>query len=132
MNDSQTTCDARRIELFLSQQLSEPEQTALELHLDDCETCRRRLEAAAAGDDVWSEARDYLRRQQTAADGPSSEASAFDSAAGGDAAFNQEAVLKLLAPTDDDRMLGRLARMRSWESSVRAAWALCSRRSTLR
>ncbi len=55
------TCDPKRIELFLQQQLSDAEQAAFQLHLDDCTDCRRQLEAAAAGDDVWSEVRESLR-----------------------------------------------------------------------
>ena len=47
MKKSQMTCDPERIELFLRQQLSEEEQMAFELHLDECDDCRRRLEATA-------------------------------------------------------------------------------------
>ena len=35
MNNNRTTCDPERIELFLQQKLSDEEQTAFELHLDD-------------------------------------------------------------------------------------------------
>jgi len=112
VNNKQITCDPERIELFLQQKLSDEEQTAFELHLDDCEDCRRRLEAAAAGDDVWSGVRDSLRGEQLPPDGlrsgdPALDAG-LDSATGGDASFSHDTVLKLLAPTDDDRMLGRL------------------------
>ena len=102
------TCDPERIELFLQQKLSDEEQTAFELHLDDCHDCRRRLEATAAGDDIWSGVRDSLQGQQLPPDGLRSGDSALDSATGGDASFSHATVLKLLAPTDDDRMLGRL------------------------
>ncbi len=112
MNNNQMTCDPKRIELFLGQKLSDEEQTAFELHLDDCNDCRRRLEATAAGDDVWSGVRDSLLGQQLAPDclqsGDPALDSGLDSATGGDASFNHDTVLKLLAPTDDDRMLGRL------------------------
>ena len=64
MNNNRMTCDPERIELFLQQKLSDEEQTAFELHLDDCHDCRRRLEATAAGDDVWSGVRDSLLGQQ--------------------------------------------------------------------
>lgn len=102
------TCDPRRIEQFLEQQLNDEERTAFEAHLDDCGDCRRRLEAAAAGDDIWSEIRDSLRGQQLPADGPPPSDSALDSAPCGDASFSHATVLRLLAPTDDERMLGRL------------------------
>ncbi|MCH7685494.1 MAG: serine/threonine protein kinase [Planctomycetes bacterium] len=102
------TCDPERIELFLQQKLSDEEQTAFELHLDDCNDCRHRLEATAAGDDIWSGVRDSLLGQQLPPDCLRSGDSALDSAAGGDASFSHGTVLKLLAPTDDDRMIGRL------------------------
>ena len=108
MNNNQMTCDPERIELFLQQKLSDEEQTAFELHLDDCNDCRHRLEATAAGDDIWSGVRDSLLGQQLPPDCLRSGDSALDSATGGDASFNHGTVLKLLAPTDDDRMLGRL------------------------
>ena len=102
------TCDPKPIELFLAQQLSDEEQTALELHLDDCSDCRRRLETAAAGDDIWSGVRDSLRGEEPMADGPHLGDASLDSAAGGDTSFSHTTVLKLLAPTDNERMLGRL------------------------
>ena len=77
MNDDQKTCDPQRIKLSLGQKLSDEEQTAFELHLEDCDDCRRRLEATAAGDDMWSDARDSLLGQQ--ADCPQSRAPALDS-----------------------------------------------------
>ncbi len=110
MNNDHKTCDPERIELSLQQKLSDEEQTAFELHLDDCDNCRRRLEATAAGDDIWSGVRESLLGQQ--ADCPPSDAPALDpgldSTTAGDASFSHDTVLKLLAPTDDDRMLGRL------------------------
>ena len=108
MNNNRMTCDPERIELFLQQKLSDEEQTAFELHLDDCNDCRRQLEATAAGDDIWSGVRDSLLGQQLPPDCPRSGDSALDSATGGDASSSHATVLKLLAPTDDDRMLGRL------------------------
>jgi len=108
MNDKQITCDPQRIELFLQQKLSDEEQTAFELHLDDCHDCRHRLEAAAASDDVWSGVRDSLLGQQLPPDGLPSGDPALDSATGGGAPLGHDTVLKLLAPTDDDRMIGRL------------------------
>jgi serine/threonine protein kinase/WD40 repeat protein len=95
------TCDPGRIEQFLRQQLSDDEQTAFELHLDDCDDCRRRLEAAAAADDVWSGVREALRGQSPPNSMPDAESDA-------EPPFNHSSALDLLAPTDDDRMLGRL------------------------
>ena len=36
MSNRQMICDPERIKLFLTQQLEDHEQTAFELHLDDC------------------------------------------------------------------------------------------------
>jgi serine/threonine-protein kinase len=104
MRNHQLTCDPQRIELFLEQRLSDAEQSALELHLDDCDRCRRRLETAAADAEVWSAVRESLGGEPPAVEGPGP---ACDGPAG-DASFSRAAVLGLLAPTDDDRMLGRL------------------------
>ena len=48
----QALCDPQRINLFLDQKLSDDEQFAFELHLDDCHACRRQLEAATASEDA--------------------------------------------------------------------------------
>ena len=82
MKKSQTTCDPQRIELFLRHELSEAEQTAFELHLDECADCRRRLEATAARDDIWSGVRDALLGQQSPPDCLPSGSSALESATG--------------------------------------------------
>ncbi len=109
MKSNQMTCDPQWIELFLRQQLSEGEQAAFELHLDDCPDCLRRLEVAAAGDDAWSVVRESLRREPLDADSArQAREGTSDAAAGDDAAFDDCAVLKLLSPTDDERMIGRL------------------------
>ncbi len=105
MNDRQVMCDPERIELFLTRQLEDHELAAFELHLDDCDVCRRQLESTAAGDDIWSGVRDSLQGQAehlgTACPESSTEASDAPM-------FAHAVVLDLLAPTDDDRMLGRL------------------------
>ncbi len=111
----QALCDPQRINLFLDQKLSEDEQVAFELHLDDCHTCRRQLEAATASEDAWCYVRDSLRPSPilpspsgrgAGGEGEPDDDSALDSAAE-DLTSNPATILKLLAPTDDDRMLGR-------------------------
>ena len=106
MNNHQTTCDPDRIEPFLQQELSDEEQAVFERHLDDCEECRLRLESTAAGDDIWSGVRESLNDATFLAE--SGERFSLDSAIGGVASFSHDTVLKLLAPTDHDRMIGRL------------------------
>ena len=94
MNNNRTTCDPEQIELFLQQKLSDEEQAAFELHLDDCGDCRQRLEATAAGDDVWSGVRDSLLSQQLKPDSQRRD-SALDSATGDEASSSQVTVLKV-------------------------------------
>ncbi|MGA2063425.1 MAG: SUMF1/EgtB/PvdO family nonheme iron enzyme [Thermoguttaceae bacterium] len=104
MNDHRTTCDPQRIELFLEQKLSDEEQSVFESHLSSCGDCRQRLETAAASEDVWTELCESLRDEQLPPDGlRCGDADSTDE----DASSGQTTVLKLLAPTDDDRMLGR-------------------------
>jgi len=104
MNDHRTTCDPQRIELFLEQKLSDEEQSVFESHLSSCGDCRQRLETAAASEDVWTELCESLRDEQLPPDGlRCGDAASTDE----DASSGQTTVLKLLAPTDDDRMLGR-------------------------
>ena len=104
MNNHRTTCDPERIDLFLEQKLSDEEQSALESHLTDCGDCRQRLETAAASEDVSSEICESLRDEQLPPDGLAS----GDSDSTAEETFSSQAtVLKLLAPTDDDRMIGR-------------------------
>ncbi len=116
MNTNQTTCDPDRIELFLDQKLSNEEQSAFESHLSRCGDCRQRLETAAASDDIWSDVCDSLRDppmlpspsgRGVGGEGEPDNDSALDSAAGEDVSSSQATILKLLAPTDDDRMIGR-------------------------
>ena len=104
MNDHRTIYDAERIELFLEQKLSDEEQSVFESHLSSCGDCRQRLETAAASEDVWAELCESLRDEQLPPDGlRCGDADLTDE----DASSGQTTVLKLLAPTDDDRMLGR-------------------------
>jgi len=104
MENHRTICNPQWIELFLDQRLSDEEQTAFESHLSNCDDCCRRLEARSAREDIWSGVREFLRDQRLPPDGLPSGDSDWS---GEDASSSRTAVLKLLAPTDDDRMLGR-------------------------
>ncbi len=110
MNTNQTNCDPDRIELFLEQRLSDEEQSAFESHLSACGNCRQRLETAAAGEDISFEICESLRYSPLLpGEGQGVRVADFllDSATGEDVTSSHATVLKLLAPTDDDRMLGR-------------------------
>ena len=104
MSEHQATCDPGRIELFLEQKLSDAEQAVFESHLTSCESCRQRLETTAATEDIWTGVREFLRGRKLP---PDDQPSADSDSRGEDASSSQTTVLKLLAPTDDERMLGR-------------------------
>ena len=99
MTNNHATCESHRIDLFLQQKLSDDEQAAFESHLTECDDCCRRLEATAASEDVWRDVQSSLRAEH--------DDSALDSAAGEEFSSSQATILNLLAPTDDDRMIGR-------------------------
>ncbi len=100
MPQEPTICDLDRIERFLSERLNEAELSVFESHLDECEDCRRKLESAAADQEVWSGVRESLSTEPELYD----EHEPFE----GNSDFNDTSILNLLRPTDDDRMLGRL------------------------
>jgi serine/threonine protein kinase len=100
-------CDAARLELFLSGELSRLQEQEFALHLNHCETCRLALEQTAANPVVWNEAESLLKPTGFV---PADANAASDS--------NQQTsrippqiqtVLNALAPTDDPLMLGRIA-----------------------
>ncbi len=99
-----TICDANLVDLFLVDQLGDDEQAAFEQHLESCSSCRQQLEERAAGADRWSEVREFLSSDDDAA---LQESSGME-ADGHEVATTTDAVLRMLAPTDDPRMLGRL------------------------
>lgn len=108
MNHKLTACNPDSIELFLQQKLSDCEQADFERHLDDCSDCRTQLETAAASDEIWSSVRESLQGETRLLDEPLAEECDWDSATGPAASFSQTSILNLLAPSDDERMLGRL------------------------
>jgi hypothetical protein len=107
MNHNLTICDPDRIERYLEQKLSDEEQWAFEQHLDHCTTCRDRLESAAADEEVWSGVRESLMSEPTLSDVLQSGNPVLDST-GAETSFSHSTILSLLAPTDDERSIGRL------------------------
>ncbi len=90
---------------FLRGQLSLQAETELQQHLDECVSCRERLEHAAADLSVWSEAREFFGRG--ALNSSSAEASdEQEETTGGTLRIQQ--ILDALAPTDDPESLGRI------------------------
>jgi serine/threonine-protein kinase len=86
-------CDRERIQLFVEQQLDDREQSALEDHLTDCPVCRAALDQLVAPDDAWTDAQSLSHP-------------GLDETP--DIAGNLDAYRRMLGPTDDPRMLGRI------------------------
>ncbi|QDT80222.1 Serine/threonine-protein kinase PrkC [Gimesia maris] len=107
MKNKTSTCQPESIELFLQQKMSDSEQADFEIHLDQCNDCRQQLEAAAASDDIWTSVRDSLQDETLALGFPDDD-SALDAVTDNEVSFSHSSVLNLLAPSDDERMLGRL------------------------
>ena len=91
-------CDAERLEALLCGRLSDAEQREAIAHLNDCGSCRQRLQAQAAEPEAWSEAESLLRPCE------------FAAPAAGEARRPPaiQHVLDELGATDDPQMLGRL------------------------
>ena len=103
MQSIEQSCDTTQIDEYLAGNLGVEQQAKLEAHLTDCELCRQRLEARAAEQDVWDNARSLLSDDR---DLPVKDS---DSESADDAKVQPGImVLDSLAPTDDPEMLGRL------------------------
>lgn len=108
MNDNQTECLPERIDLFLEQQLSADEQASFERHLDGCEQCRCVLETTAAREETWALVQQSLSSAIQSGERDPSVRSTIELQLE-HVQPSSDLVLKLLAPTDDPRMLGRLS-----------------------
>ena len=90
---------------FLRGQLSAREEADLQHHLDDCVSCRERLESTAADVSVWNEAREFFA---SGALHGSSKDSSEDHEEAGQGSPRIRQVLDSLGPTDDPESLGRI------------------------
>ncbi|MBL8873392.1 MAG: serine/threonine protein kinase, partial [Planctomycetaceae bacterium] len=102
------------IERFLIGQFSSQEEALFEDHLAHCEPCRQLLSQAAADSRSWEKAKRFLNPNQEPVATVRDIASISEQSAplGTLADHNPESLtqqtIKLLAPTDDPQMLGRL------------------------
>lgn len=102
------------IERFLAGQFSSQEEAAFEDHLAHCEPCRQLLSQAAADARSWEKAKHYLNRNQEPAvtvrdvTAQREQSIPVETLADHNTQSLIQQTLKLLAPTDDPHMLGRL------------------------
>lgn len=92
-------CDTARLTAFIDGDLSPDECRELEAHLDQCEKCRAALDEQIATPQAWEEVRSSLSERDVAHPGGESAGNTSDTV---------EFIRKLLGPTDDPQMLGRL------------------------
>ncbi len=89
-----THCDMEFLARFLRGELSDVEIQDLETHLSACSGCRSRLEESTASANEWHALRDSLSDMQSS-DGTSGQE-------------DLTSLQRLLGPTDDPRMMGRI------------------------
>jgi eukaryotic-like serine/threonine-protein kinase len=102
-------CDQTHIEDLLDGRLSLEEQSRLENHLENCPTCRSRIETSAAEHAYWREASAHLRDDEL---DDELRTSVWTGSAGleelaKDASVRALRIADYFDPTDDPRMLGR-------------------------
>jgi serine/threonine protein kinase len=113
-------CNTDLIEQFLNDRLSDEQVAAFESHLESCPTCRHELDARAADESWWSQARRCLEDSglQSSADVAAELAASVaegtqswegrSAEATGEVQSSLAAIKPYLAPTDDPRMMGRV------------------------
>ncbi len=90
---------------FLRGQLGVREETELQQHLDDCISCRERLESTAADASVWNEAKEFFGNGALHA---SSRGTSDEHEENLQGSQRIRQVLESLGPTDDPESLGRI------------------------
>ena len=93
--------DAKQLEQFVAERISEVDESAIVHHLTECADCQRALEQVTAGGAVWSNLNRYFQGRES----ETQRTDVFESTST-DAAY--EHILEYLGPTDDPDMLGRL------------------------
>ena len=92
--------DDEALEALVSGVLAPDRQGLLEAHLGSCAACRSRLDAHAAAPETWTTVREQLSAGGLAADDADDAVAPIPALAA--------LIKKILAPSDDERMLGRL------------------------
>lgn len=106
MSQAQQLCGySEQLYFFLRNELGRQEDSELQLHLNDCEGCRRQLDLLAADDYVWGEAKRFLGDSQ---DENTLDFSLAEADTHSQVSLQVRQVLESLSATDDPAMLGRI------------------------
>ncbi len=100
-------CDPRRIAGFVSGELSDFDCHELETHLDHCARCRAELETRTATPEEWNELQSSLSHGLSH-DGTASDEDSETRDTRRSLEQDLKCYQKLLGPSDDPRMLGRI------------------------
>jgi len=100
---------AAQVELLLQGNLNPHEYATAQEHLEDCESCRKRVEETIGPEQWWGDVQSVLRESQgnSLAGGREPSGNAFYDYTPGGSRRNAN-ILDLLGPTDDPNMLGRI------------------------
>lgn len=103
-------CDDNLLRLLLEGQLPDKSAVEAERHIEECDACRRHLEALAAQEELWRETRELLTGTAAVAQSNTdSRQKGFDSNfVSGTHEPAEPPSLTFLAPSDNPAMLGRL------------------------
>ncbi len=104
MNLSTECLEASRVDSLLQGILTPEEYQAAQIHLEQCETCRARIESAIGPEQWWSDVQSALLDSRTARSSQSHPSWPDDDPSSASTAK----LLDLLGPTDDPNMLGRI------------------------
>ena len=99
--------DNKTLQEYVLEQIDERRELKILAHVDQCETCRQRLEGIAVGDLNWGRIQNHLQHETTRFEfqrPAEDEQLEFDKEEDRDLAKLQE----LLGPTDNPEMLGRI------------------------
>lgn len=102
---SQQCISPDKLMAFLRNQVSQEEEADLQLHLEECDACRQRLDESAAQRSDWEEAGTFLGQTES---GEASDEIIEDGQGSSSGGWLIHQVLETLGPTDDPHSLGRL------------------------
>ncbi|GAA4453094.1 serine/threonine-protein kinase [Novipirellula rosea] len=101
-------CDPSRVEAFLSESLTEAEEVSWMSHLDECASCRERLQNAAADKKTWLQWESVLQDAIDDTVSLSTTGSQREFSDNESADHSVQRVIEMLVPSDDPEMLGRI------------------------